>query len=362
MRFNLKRIFCLIVILFVTFAIAQETLPVYKKVKNEVDENSPMGQLSKSDWIKELPIPKEKVKKVTWAKETVEVLDKKGRPVKDKKGRVKTKVKRKKVETWVEVDSKEPPKFVPIECKMGTVWVRRAELARFQQESLDLSGEYASATGSVYLKKSPNNPKRFDVVIQNGPENNRAEIEMGNLEIRESGINARFAYQEEGCTVDIAVTGRKVKVAQRGCNEYNAGQYKLEGDYDNYKGNTRKAVRFNMPEVQLKYKKFFWCGSGFDSCEEMKDENGAVYITWSKGGNGFIERKAGETVHTYRPFEHVIPHKREFYRGEKPIAIKTKRTDMAGEWMIWYYYPKAERFKMVRAGMREDIAYMEIYE
>ena len=171
MRFNLKRIFCLIVILFVTFAIAQETLPVYKKVKNEVDENSPMGQLSKSDWIKELPIPKEKVKKVTWAKETVEVLDKKGRPVKDKKGRVKTKVKRKKVETWVEVDSKEPPKFVPIECKMGTVWVRRAELARFQQESLDLSGEYASATGSIYLKKSPNNPKRFDVVIQNGPEN-----------------------------------------------------------------------------------------------------------------------------------------------------------------------------------------------
>ena len=35
---------------------------------------------------------------------------------------------------------------------------------------------------------------------------------------------------------------------------------------------------------------------------------------------------------------------------------------MSGEWMIWYYYPKAERLKMVRAGMREDIAYMEIYE
>ena len=94
----------------------------------------------------------------------------------------------------------------------------------------------------------------------------------------------------------------------------------------------------------------------------MKDENGPVFITWSKGGKGFIERKAGETVHTYRPFEHVIPHKREFYKGEKPIAIKTKRTDMSGEWMIWYYYPKAERFKMVRAGMRYDIAYMEIYE
>ena len=362
MRFNLKRISCFIAVLFVTFALAQETLPVYKKVREEVNESAPVGELSKSDWIKELPIPKDKVKKVSWVKETVEVTDKKGRPVKDKKGRVKTKVKRKKVETWVEVDSKEPPKFVPIECKYGSAWVRRAELARFQQESLDLSGEYASATGSVYLKKSPNNPKRFDVVIQNGPEGNRAEIEMGNLEIREAGRNARFAYQEDGCTVDIAVTGRKVKVAQRGCNEYNAGQYRLEGDYDNYKGNTRKAVKFNMPEVQIKYKKFFWCGSGFDSCEEMKDENGAVYITWSKGGNGFIERKAGETVHTYRPFEHVIPHKREFYKGEKPIAIKTKRTDMAGEWMIWYYYPQAERFKMVRAGMREDIAYMEIYE
>ena len=362
MRINLKRIFCFIAALFVTFALAQETLPVYKKVKNDVDESAPIGQLSKSDWIKELPIPKDKVQKVSWVKETVEVTDRKGRPVKDKKGRVKTKTKKKKVVTWVEQEPKEPPTYVPIDCKLGTVWVRRAELARFQQEALDLSGEYASATGSVYLKKSPNNPKRFDVTIQNGPEGNRAEIEMGNLEIRESNGHARFAYQEEGCSVDIAVTGRKVKVAQRGCNEYNAGQYKLEGDYDTYKGNTRKVVSFNMPEVELKFKKFLWCGSGFDSCEEMKDEHGAVFITWSKGGKGFIERKAGETVHTYRPFEPVIPHKREFYKGEKPIAIKTKRTDMAGEWMIWYYYPKAERFKMVRAGMRYDIAYMEIYE
>jgi len=361
-RFILKRIVCFVAVLFVTFALAQETLPVYKKVKNEVDESAPVGQLSKSDWIRELPIPKDKVQKVSWVKETVEVTDKKGRVVKDKKGRPKTKTKRKKVVTWVEVDPAEPPKYVPIDCKLGSMWVRRAELARFQQEALDLSGEYASATGSIYLKKSPNNPKRFDIVIQNGPEGNRAEIEMGNLEIREAGNNARFAYQEDGCTVDIAVTGRKVKVAQRGCTEYNAGNFTLAGDYDNYKGNTRKVVSFNMPEVQLKFKKFRWCGSGYDSCEEMKDENGAVYITWSKGGNGFIERKAGETVHTYRPFEHVIPHKREFYKGEKPIAIKTKRTDMSGEWMIWYYYPKAERFKMVRAGMRYDIAYMEIYE
>ena len=358
----MKRIVCFLVFLFVAIAVAQETLPVYRKIGNEVSESAPVGNLSKSDWIKELPIPKDKVQKVSWVKETVEVTDKKGRVVKDKKGRVKTKTKKKKVVTWIEVDPKEPPTYVPIDCKYGTVWVRRAELARFQQEALDLSGEYASATGSVFLKKSPNNPKRFDIVIQNGPESARAEIEMGNLEIREANGRARFAYQEDGCVVDIAVTGRKVKVAQRGCTEYNAGSYTLAGDYDNYKGNTRRTVRFNMPEQEFKFKKFLWCGSGFDSCEEMKDENGAVYITWSKGGNGFIERKAGDNVHTYRPFEHVIPHKREFYKGEKPVAIKTKRTDMAGEWMFWYFYPKAERFKMMRAGMREETAYMEIYE
>ena len=72
MRINLKRIFCFIAVLFVTFALAQETLPVYKKVKNDVDESAPVGQLSKSDWIKELPIPKDKVQKVSWVKETVE--------------------------------------------------------------------------------------------------------------------------------------------------------------------------------------------------------------------------------------------------------------------------------------------------
>ena len=72
--------------------------------------------------------------------------------------------------------------------------------------------------------------------------------------------------------------------------------------------------------------------------------------------------KAGEDVHVYRPFEHMIPRKRDFYKGEKPVVIKTKRTDMAGEWMIWYFYAKAERLKMVRAGMNEETAYMEIYE
>ena len=96
--------------------------------------------------------------------------------------------------------------------------------------------------------------------------------------------------------------------------------------------------------------------------KEEKDENGKVTITWSKGGNGFIERKAGDEIHTYRPFENVIPHKRDFYKGEKPVVIKTKRTDISGEWWVWYFYPKSERFRMVRAGMREDIAQMEIYE
>jgi uncharacterized protein YndB with AHSA1/START domain len=242
------------------------------------------------------------------------------------------------------------------------VWVKRADLARFKQASLDLSGEYASSTGSVILKKSPTNPRYFSFTIQNGPFGGRAELEASNVELRESNGHARLTYTEEGCTVDIAIADRKVRVAQRGCSEYNVGNYKLEGEYNTYKGNRRVVETFNMPEQSFKYKKYLWCGSGFDSCEKVKDDNGTVTITWSKDGNGFIERAAGEDSHIYRPFEHVIPHKRDFYNGEKPIAIKTKRTDMAGEWMIWYFYPKAERFKMVRAGMREDIAYMEIYE
>ncbi len=358
----MKKIVVFLLVLFVSFAFSQETLPAYKQVNGVVDEEKSIGTLSKSDWIKELPIPKEKVKKITYEKEMVPVKDKKGNIKKDKKGKPKMKVKKKKVVTWEERESTEPPKFVPIDCKLGNVWVRRADLARFQQEAKDLSGEYASATGSVFLKKSPNNPNRFNVVIQNGPEGNRAEIEMGNLEIRESNGHGRLSYQEDGCSVDIGLNNRQVKVVQRGCSEYNAGNYKLEGDYNTYKGNSRKVETFNMPEKSFTYKKFKWCDSGFDSCKDEKDENGKVTITWSKGGNGFIERKAGEEVHTYRPFEHVIPHKRDFYKGEKPIVIKTKRTDISGEWWLWYFYPKAEQFRMVRAGMREDIAQMEIYE
>ena len=350
------------VAVFNTLAFAQETLNVYRKTAQGIDESTPVGTLVFTDTFKELPIPMDSVKKVTVVKEKVEIKDRKGNVKKDKKGRPKTKIQRKRVVTWEKVEPKEPPRFVPIQCKMGEVWVKRADLARFQQASMDLSGEYASSTGSVTLKKSPTNPRYFSFTIQNGPFGGRAELEASNVELREANGHARLTYTEDGCTVDIAVADRKVKVAQRGCSEYNVGNYKLEGEYNTYKGNRRVVETFNMPEQSFKYKKYLWCGSGFDSCEKVKDDNGVVTITWSKGGNGFIERSAGEDVHTYRPFEHVIPHKRDFFNGEKPIAIKTKRTDMAGEWMIWYFYPQAQRFKMVRAGMREDIAYMEIYE
>ncbi len=348
--------------LFASFSFAQESLSVYKKNRGQIDENTPVGSLLFTDYIKELPIPMDSVKKVTVVKEKVVVKDKKGRVKKDKKGNPKTKMQRKRVVTWEKVQPSEPPRFVPIQCKLGEVWVKRADLARFKQASLDLSGEYASSTGSVILKKSPTNPRYFSFTIQNGPFGGRAELEASNVELRESNGHARLTYTEEGCTVDIAIADRKVRVAQRGCSEYNVGNYKLEGEYNTYKGNRRVVETFNMPEQSFKYKKYLWCGSGFDSCEKVKDDNGTVTITWSKDGNGFIERAAGEDSHIYRPFEHVIPHKRDFYNGEKPLAIKTKRTDMAGEWMIWYFYPQAQRFKMVRAGMREDTAYMEIYE
>ena len=348
--------------LFASFSFAQEALSVYKKTRGQIDEDTPVGSLLFTDYIKELPIPMDSVKKVTVVKEKVVIKDKKGNVKKDKKGNPKTKMQRKRVVTWEKVEPSEPPRFVPIQCKLGEVWVKRADLARFKQASLDLSGEYASATGSVVLKKSPTNPRYFSFTIQNGPFGGRAELEASNVELRESNGHARLTYTEEGCTVDIAIADRKVRVAQRGCSEYNVGNYKLEGEYNTYKGNRRVVETFNMPEQSFKYKKYLWCGSGFDSCEKVKDDNGTVTITWSKDGNGFIERAAGEDSHIYRPFEHVIPHKRDFYNGEKPLAIKTKRTDMAGEWMIWYFYPQAQRFKMVRAGMREDIAYMEIYE
>ena len=89
MRLELKKFIALFVFLCVSFAFAQEELFVYKKVNNEVDESVPAAKLYKSDWIKELPIPPEKVQQVSWVKEKVEVKDKKGRVVKDKKGKPK---------------------------------------------------------------------------------------------------------------------------------------------------------------------------------------------------------------------------------------------------------------------------------
>ena len=358
----MKKILFFVLFVLVNFALAQDNLIVYKKNGSKVDESTPAGALTMTDWIKELPIPKDSVEKVTYVKERVQVKDKKGRVIKDKKGKPKTKLQKKKKVIWEVSEPKEPPKYVPIDCKYGNMWVKRADLARFQQASADISGEYASSSGSVFLKKSPTNPRLFTVVIQNGPFGNRAELEASNIELREANGHGRMTYSEDGCTVDIAIANRRVQVAQRGCSEYNSGNYKLEGEYSNFKGNRRIVETFNMQEQSFTYKKFKWCDSGFDSCKEEKDENGKVTITWSKGGNGFIERKAGDEVHTYRPFEHVIPHKRDFYKGEKPMAIKTKRTDISGEWWIWYFYPQAERFRMVRAGMREDIAQMEIYE
>lgn len=351
----MKKLLVFLIVVGCAFCFGQETLPVYRKVKGVVDERNPLGELSKSDWIKEIPIKKDSIKHVREVKERREVVD--------KKGKKKIQKVTKRYISWEIRDSKNPPRFVPIDCRLGKkVYVNRADLARFLQEAKDLSGEYASSSGSVFLKKSPNNPKRFNVIIQNGPFGERAEIEMGNLEIHESNGHARMTYHEDGCNVEIAVFNRQVKVVQRGCYDYNIGKYKLEGDYPTYKGNVRKAEVFNMPEQSFTFKYYKWCDSGYDSCKEEKDENGKVTITWSKDGNGFVERKAGDEVHTYRPFEHVIPHKRDFYKGEKPLAIKTKRTDMSGEWMIWYFYPKAERFIMSRAGLREDSAQMEIYE
>ena len=362
MRLILNKILFSILFVFGVFAFSQESLSVFRKYQNEVDEANPVGSLIHSDWIKEMPIPQDSVKKARIIKDTVYVM-KKGKKVYDKKGRPKFKLKKKKVYYWEKVVSNEPPKYVPIQCKLGdNLWVKRADLARFQQAAQDLSGVYASATGTVTLKKSPTNPRLFTIVIQNGPASGRAELEASNVEAREANGNVRMTYTEEDCTVDLAVVNRRVRVAQRGCSAYNEGSYRLEGEYNTYKGNRRTVETFNFPEQAFTYKYFKWCDSGFDSCKEEKDENGKVTITWSKGGNGFIERKAGDEIHTYRPFEHVIPHKRDYYKGEKPQVIKTKRTDMSGEWMIWYFYPKSERFKMVRAGMREDIAQMEIYE
>ena len=192
MKKILISVFCLA--LFASLSFAQESLSVYKKNKGQIDESAPVGSLLFTDYIKELPIPMDSVKKVTVVKEKVVIKDKKGNVKKDKKGNPKTKMQRKRVVTWEKVEPSEPPRFVPIQCKLGEVWVKRADLARFKQASLDLSGEYASATGSVVLKKSPTNPRYFSFTIQNGPFGGRAELEASNVELRESNGHARLTY------------------------------------------------------------------------------------------------------------------------------------------------------------------------
>ena len=69
----MKKICFFVVAFLVSLAFSDDALFVYKKVNNEVDESQPAAKLYKSDWIKELPIPPEKVKKVSWVKEKVEL-------------------------------------------------------------------------------------------------------------------------------------------------------------------------------------------------------------------------------------------------------------------------------------------------
>lgn len=333
----LKKI--LLFVCFITVFSFSQNLNVYRK---STDSSAVLGVLNHSDWVKEQPIPVKKIKKTYY--------------VKDKKGR---KTKKVKYET---VTSNEPPRFVPVKCKYGSGYVNRADLARFFERAMDISGTYSSETGSAVLRKSPNSPGKFSLVILNGSDRERAEFEVGNLEVKEANGHSRFCFQEPDCRLDIDLFQRKLKILQTGCEAYSTSNYKLAGEYNNYTETIRRAETFQFPETKFTFKKFLWCPEGPDFCEKTKDENGNVEIVWSVNGEGMIERRSGDQIHTYRPYERMIPNRNDFYDGEKPIALKTKRTDMSSEWMLWLYFPKAERFKMVRMGTRADAAYTEIYE
>lgn len=338
----MKKILTLFVLSF-AFLYGGETLPVYQKGNSD---SKILGHLSVSDKVVELPIPPQKKKVVKYVKQ-------------------KNSKKKKRVVKYVNVEPKEAPEFIPVKTKFAKRgFVRRADFARFKERATDLSGIYSSATGSVVLSKSPNFPGKFDIRIQNGSETDRAEIEVGNVPARESaGGHTRFSYSEKGCNLEIDLFERKVRVAQKGCDEYNARGYSLSGNYETYAEYRHRAEVFRDREVSASFKKFTWCPEGPNSCEKIRDEGGCtVEIVWSRDSRGIIERRCGEMVHKYRPMERMIPHKRDFFRGEKPVMFKTKRTDMAGEWMVWAYYPKASRFKMFRLGARPEIAYTEIYE
>ena len=79
--------FALIISLCCSLSFAQETLTVYKKTANGIDENTPAGSLVFTDQIRELPPPMDSVKKVMVVKDTIEVKDRKGNVKRDKKGR-----------------------------------------------------------------------------------------------------------------------------------------------------------------------------------------------------------------------------------------------------------------------------------
>lgn len=335
--------FLFLLVIPMAFLYAGETLPVYQK---ENPDSKVLGLLLASDKVVELPIPPKKKKVVKYVRQ-------------------KNSKKKKRVIQYVNEETKEPPEFIPVKTKFAKKgFVRRADLARFKERAKDLSGIYSSATGAVVLSKSPNFPGKFNIRIQNGSGTERAEIEVGNIPARESaGGHTRFSYAEDGCSLEVDLFERKVRVAQKGCEEYNAPGSSLSGNYETYSEYRHRAEVFRDREFSASFKKFTWCPEGPNSCERIRDEGDCtVEIVWSKDSQGMIERRCGEMVHKYRPMERMIPHKRDFFHGEKPVMLKTKRTDMAGEWMVWAYYPKASRFKMFRLGARPEIAYTEIYE
>lgn len=338
----MKKVLCLLLVSF-AFVFSQETLPVYQK---ENPNSRILGVLKASDSAVELPIPPKKKKVVKYVKQ-------------------RNSKKKKRVVKYEVVKDAPPPEYIPVKTKFGKKgYVRRADFSRFKERAKDLSGIYSSPTGSVVLSKSPNSPGMFNIRIQNGPERGRAEFEAGNVPAREgAGEHTRFSYSEPGCNIDVDLFERKVRVAQRGCDEYNSNFAKLEGTYDRYQEYRHRAEVFRDPEVRATFKKFSWCPEGPNSCERIRDEDDCtVEIVWSKESQGIIERRCGEMVHKYRPMERMIPHKQDFYRGEKPVMIKAKRMDMANEWMVWSYYPEASRFKLMRLGTKPETAYMEIYE
>lgn len=325
----------------VYFGFCAEGLSFYKNPS----EKKLLGTLFYADTLKELPIKPEKKKQVSY--------------VKDKKG------KKKKVIRYVEVEQTEPPEFVPVKCKYGTGYVKRAEYARFKERAQDLSGIYESATGRVHLLKSPNNPGKYSVKIFNGAGEDRAEFEAGNLTMKERNGKKGLYYTENGtCRLLIEISGRVIIIKQDGCKEYNGTSVQLQGIYDRYhSGGSRRAETFKEKEKTFYFKSFDWCPEGPGSCEKSKGEDGkGVQIIWSVGGEGLIERRGDGVVHVYRPYERMIPLKSDWFQGEKPVILKSKRTDMSSEWMLWYYYPRSGRLKMVRYGTRTDVAYTEIFQ